>query len=109
AVRAEDREDIAFLKAFLCQTRGHAPNRVLELTISQNATGDTFDERRLVFEFSRRVEDEVGERYFRDADVRVWSAKDHSLQLRGSAMFIAHDASLEQPLTRKRRPPLPSK
>ena len=80
AIRAEDSKDLAFLKTLFRQTGRRAPHRIFELVKGQRAAGRPVDERRLVLELARRLKDEVGDRDFRDGNVRIWPAKDHSSQ-----------------------------
>src|SRR5205823_10133577 len=86
-----DRKDIAFLESTFSQARGHAPHGGFELRIGVASAARSIDQRRLVFDQIGRVEDEIGERDFRDRDFRVWSAKNHYLGVRrldGALLFL---------------------
>ena len=76
-IGAENGKDIAFLESTFSQARGHAPHGGFELRIGVRSAARSVDQRRLVLDLIRRVEDEIGERDFRDRDFRVWSAKNH--------------------------------
>ena len=88
-------------------------HRSTELSVGHRATARPIDQCNFILELSRRTEDEVGERNFRDGDVRIWTAKDHVLSgtdfslcrekmLQRSAMFIAYEALLDQTLSQER-------
>ena len=76
-INAEDSKDVAFLKSLGRETCSHASHGVAKFMIGDRSTGRAINQRRLISEFIDRFENEIGERDFRDRDVRVWTAKDH--------------------------------
>src|SRR6266849_4838074 len=82
AVGAEDAENIALLEIFPRQTCRRATYGFFELTKGQTSSGRSIDQRDFVRMLFSCLRNEISQRDFRNRNVRMWAAKDHSGRLR---------------------------